>query len=897
MVSDLLIRLRALLRRNAVENELNDELRFHFDQQVEKYVRGGLTREDATRRAGLEFGGLEQVKEECRDARGVSLAESLLQDLRYGLRMLRKSPGFTTVAVLTLALGIGANTAIFSMVNSLVLRRLPVYAPNEVASLVRHDKASGTDGMFSYPDFDDIRKQTGPVFRGVAGVQPYQMDGFSMGSQAEALPIWTNFVTTNFFQVIGIKPALGTFFQSSQGQIASADPVVVLGYAFWKAHLGSDPNIVGKSVSLNGHPVTVVGVAPKGFYGLFSIVDTQAYLPIGMAVVTHDNSPDFVTDRHSAGMVIVGRLNPGVTSGKTTPLLSVVVRRLSEQHPDNKWDWLQAFPIGPLGPTTDWSGQEIVNTMAMLFLVLVGLILVLAWMNVANLLLVRATAREREMAVRAAMGASRGRIVRQVLTESLLLALFGCAAGLLLGFEVSRSIGSVNLSAPMPLVFDFSFDWRVFLYGIGAAIVTGLLVGSTPAFRAARGNLNNLLRESPRTATSRRQRARSVLVVAQLAGSLMLLVVAGLFVRSLQAVEHSDLGFNPEHVVNLSVAPTQGGYNEGQAQQFMQNLVQRARELPGVESASLAATVPMGYYSNGYDNLKIEGYEPAPGQDLPHAGFNNVSRDYFKTMRIGFVRGRSILDSDTATSKPVAVISEEMANRYWAHRDPIGGHFTVPSDRDHPIEVVGIVKNARNQGLSGPIGPYYYRPLSQQYQVPITLQLRTSLPPGTAIRQAEGVVRSLAPAMPVFDTHTMTAALNTLGGLLLYRLGAVLTASLGALGLVLSLVGVYGVVSYAASQRTHEIGIRMALGAQPRQALKTIFSQALVVTGTGVVVGALLASVVGQLARDLLSGVSPVDPLTYLGASVLLAGVALAACYIPARRAMRVDPMVALRHE
>jgi putative ABC transport system permease protein len=896
MLSDIWTRLRSLFRRRTVEDELDDELRFHFDQQVEKYVRSGMTRDEATRRARLEFGGLDQVKEQCRDARGVRLLETFLQDTRYGLRMLRKSPGFTSAAILTLALGIGANTAIFSIANALVLRRLPVYAPNQVASLVRHDKASGSDGMFSYPDFDDIRDQSGAVFTGLAAVQPYQMDGFRMGEQSEPLPMWTNYVTTNFFQVMGIKPALGTFFQP-HGQLSSADPIIVLGYSFWKNHLGADPNVAGRSVSVNGRPVTVLGVAPKGFYGLFSIIDTQGYLPMGMAVATGDSKPDFIADRHSSGLVIVGRLHSAMTTGQAAPPLSVVARRLSDQHPDNKWDWLQAFPIGPLGPVTDWSGQEIIDAMAAFFLVLVGLILVLAWVNVANLLLVRATAREREMAVRSALGASRNRIVRQVLTESLLLALFGCAAGLFLGAGVSRSIGSVNLSSALPLTFDFAFDWRVFAYGIGAALLAGLLVGMTPAFRAARGNLNDLLRDSPRTATSRRQGTRSVLVVAQLGGSLMLLIVAGLFVRSLRFAERSDLGFDPVHVVNLSVAPTEAGYHEPQARQFLEDLLQRVRALPGVESASLATSVPMGYYSNGYDNLQIEGFEPVPGQGSPHAGCNSVSTGYFHTMRIALLRGRTILDSDSQNSKLVAVINEEMATRYWPHRDALGGHFTLPTDRRHPIEVVGVVKNVRNQGLTGPIGPFFYRPLAQDYSVPITLQLRTTMPPAPAIRDAATVIRSLAPAMPIFDMQSMTQALNTLAGLLLYRLGAVLTASLGALGLALALVGVYGVVSYAASQRTHEIGIRMALGAQPRQALKTILGQGLLVSGAGILVGAVLAGVIGQLARDFLSGVSPMDPLTYLGASALLAVVALLACYFPARRAMRVDPMVALRHE
>jgi predicted permease len=821
---------------------------------------------------------------------------ALWQDLRYGVRMLAKAPGFTAIAVLTLALGIGANTAIFSMVDALVLRPMPVHVPNEIVSLVSQDRVEGHSNVFSYPDFQDIREQTTSVFSDMAGVQPFQMDGLSINGQSQ--PIWTSFVTTNFFQVMGIKPALGHFFQASDGKLAGSDPVLVLGYSFWKTRLGADPAVVGRNVSINGRPVTIIGVAPEGFHGIASILDTQAYLPIGMAAITSDSKNGFLADRKAEHVVIFGRLKERVALGVAQPLLNVVARRLSERYPQvHQWNSVQAFSVGPFGPASDPAGPGIINAMAALFLVLVALVLVLACMNIANLLLVRAAGREREMAVRAAMGASRGRIVRQVLTESLFLALLGCAGGLLLGAPASRAVGSVNLSSAIPLVFDFGFDWRVFAYGIGAALLTGVLVGATPALRAARGNLNNLLHESSRSSTGRRQRVRTALVVAQLSGSLMLLIVAGLFVRSLRAVERSDLGFDPNHVVNLSVAPTEAGYNEAQTRPFLEDLLQRVRALPGVESASLAETVPMGYYSLGISGLKIQGYERAPGQEAPHAGYNGVSSDYFTTMRIPVIHGRTILDSDNQTSQYVAVISEEMAKRYWPHQNPLGGDFTLPTDPSHPIQVIGIVKNVRTEGLSGPFGPYFYRPLAQAYRVPVTLQLRTSLPLATTVHESVDVIHSLAPAMPVFDIQTMTQALDTLNGLLLYQLAAVLTASLGILGLLLALIGVYGVVSYAASQRTHEIGIRMALGAGPRQVLRTILGQGLVMTGAGVLIGALLAGAIGRLARDFLSGVSPMDPLTYLGASGLLAAVALAACYVPARRAMSVDPMVALRHE
>jgi len=887
-------RLFSSLRKNRLNDQLDDELQSHLEMRTQEFITAGMGAEEARYRAQRLFGNQLLLKERTRDMDIIGWMETLGQDVRYAGRMLAKNPGFSAVAILTLALGIGVNTAIFSMVNALMFRPLPVPAPDEMASLSRHDKTQGSSNDFSFPDFEYIRNQSAGVFSDVAAVQLFQSDGFSMNGHNE--PMWTSFVSTNFFQIMGIKPALGSFFSPSQGNIAGSDPVLVLGYSFWKTHLVGDPNIVGRKVTVNGHPVTIIGVTPPGFYAVDSILDTQGYLPLGMAAVTSDSKSDFLTDRKIAGLTVVSRLKPGVTPGEAQPLLNVIARRLSQQHPEiHNWDSLRAFPIRGLGPGEDGDTHQIINTMAVFFLVLVLVILVLAYMNVANLLLVLAAARQREMAVRAALGAGRQRLLRQMLTESLLLALAGCGCGILLGLGAIRVLGAVNFRSAIPIVFNFAFDWRVFTYAFGAALLTALLVGITPAVRAVRGNVNDLRHESSRGATARRQRARSVLVVAELSGSLMLLIVAGLFLRSLQYVERSDLGFDPNHVVNLSIAPSEAGYDERAAKQFLQDLVQRARALPGTESAALAATVPMGYYSRGADGLKIEGREPARSGESLGAGYNAVSPGYFEMMRIPIIRGRVFLDSDSETSQYVAIINEEMAKRYWPRQDPLGRHFTVPGS--HEMQVIGIAKNSRTASLSGPFDPYFYRPVAQDYEAPMSLHLRTRLPSAAAIRAAAGLIHSMAPAMPVFDIQTMTEALATLNGLLIYKLGAALTASLGILGLSLALVGVYGVVSYAASQRTHEIGIRMALGAEPRQVLRTFFGQGLVMTGAGLLIGALLAGVIGRLARDLLSGVSPMDPLTYLSASFLLGLVALTACYIPARRATKVDPMIALRCE
>jgi len=888
------LRLRSLFRRRQADQELEDELRDHVERKAEQYVAKGLDPKQARRQALLEMGGIEKRKEECRDKRHVNWIQDLIQDLHFSVRILRKSPGFTTVAILTLALGIGANAAIFSIVDWLLLRPLPVANAQQVTYLVGQGIREGYSSTFSYPDFVDIRKQSAAVFSDVAGVH-FDMDGLSVAGND--VPIWTSYVTGDFFEMMGLKPALGNLIEPAAGRSVGTEPVLVLGYSFWQVHFGGDSKVMSKSVLINGHPVTIIGVAPKGFHGATPALDIQGYLPLRMGAVTSDLESNFVTDRKSDDVQVIARLKRGVKLGDAQPLLSVIAHRLSTQYPiTDKLASIQAYPLGQMGPT-DPSSLGAIRLIGVLFLILAGLVLLLACLNVANLLLTRASGRQREMAVRAALGGGRNRLIRQLLAESLLLALLGCAAGIALGLISSRWLGSINLHAgAIPLVLDFQFDWRVFAYAFGIALLTALLVGIAPALRATQGNLNNLLHEGARSATAGRQRARGVLVLAQVGGSLVLLIVAGLFVRSLWKVQHSNLGFNPQGVLNFTIDAHEAGYNEAQARNFLQSLLPRVRALPGVETASVATTVPMGYYSFVV-GLKIEGYQPPSDQRAPSAGYRAVSPGYFKTMRIPIVRGRSILDSDGQSSPHVAVINEVMAEKYWHSEDPIGRRFTAEDDPKNSIEVVGVAKNSRADDLLTPIGPYMYVPLAQHYQTPVTLQLRTSLPLATMSRQVVGVIHSLAPMMPVLDIQTMNEALDTINGLLLFQLGAALAASLGFLGVALAIVGVYGVVSYGASQRTHEIGIRMALGAQQAQILKMIFRQGVGIVGGGMVVGVLAAAGIARLVGNFLSGVSPIDPLTYLSASLSLATIALLASYIPARRAMRVDPMVALRHE
>ncbi|MBV8551218.1 MAG: ABC transporter permease [Acidobacteriaceae bacterium] len=818
--------------------------------------------------------------------------DAMLKDIRYGMRMLAKNPGFAAVAVVTLALGIGANTAIFSMADSLLLRPLPVKDPGQLTVLAFRQQHGPLSNNFSIAEYRDIRRQSADVFSAVIGYQ-FGIDGLSVSGRADR--IVSAFVSGNFFQALGIRPALGRFILPSEGETKGADPVMVLGYSYWKTHFAENPDVVGRKVSVDGQPVTIVGVAPERFHGPYPFADIQAYMPLGLASIEGYPS-DFMTNRALRNVFIFGRLRADTSLSRAQAALNVVAERLSRQYPDSDKDLsLEVFPELRARPNPDPKNTMLV--IAGLFLSLASLVLVLACVNVANILLVRATVREREMAIRAALGAPRGGLIRQLLVESLLLALAGGVAGILLGYWASSTLSSIHIQTDLPVRFDFGFDWRVFSFAFAAALLTGLLVGIVPAIRASRGNLSDILQKSGRGVVAGRNRVRNALVMVQVGGSLMLLIIAGLFTRSLAQVQRIKLGFDPGNVLNLTMDPNEIGYSQAQGRDFYRRLLERVRVLPGVESASIANSVPMGYYNNG-DNLTIESYHQVAGQPPPNAGYNVISPDYFKTMRIGIVRGRAFTDADDEKSQYVGIVNETMAKRFWPNKDPLGRHFTLASDPKHPIQVAGIAKDSRYQGLNGEIEPYFYLPFAQHYESNSleTLQLRTTANPIPMTSEIEHLIASLAPQLPVFDVKTMVQALYTLNGLLIFQVGAALAAALGVLGLILAVVGVYGVIAYAASQQTHAIGIRIALGARPANILGMVFRQGLLIVAVGLMIGVGAAIAAASVVGNFLI-VSARDPATYLTVSALLAIVALLASYIPARRAMKVDPMVALRCE
>jgi len=819
---------------------------------------------------------------------------SLWQDLWYGARMLRKNAGFTAIAILTLALGIGANTAIFSIVDWVLLRPLAISHPERITFLTIQQKERNSNG-FSFPDFDDVRKQTTDSFSDVAAYDIGQ-DGLTADGRTQ--PILVGYVSGNFFRMMGINPILGRFILPSEGAVAGADPVLVLSYATWQTRFGGDPNVVGKKAAVNGTPVTIIGVGPKGFQGPSAGLDFQGFLPISMETrnLGGERPADFLTNRETRSMLIFARLKDGVSLEQAGSELHVISQRLAKEYPKTNADMnLRVWRLGPMGPNSNPASSP-VPTLAALFLGLSFLVLVLACLNVANMLLVRAAARGREMAVRAALGAARNRLIRQLLAESLLLAALGCVAGIGVGLMASRAMSSINVTTSFPIVLDFRFDWRVFAFAFGMALVTGILAGIVPALRASRTNLSEMLHEGSRSSTNRRQWVRSALVATQVAGSLALLVVAGLFTRSLGSMHMSDLGFDPQHVMNFTMDPHEIGYSNEQSKEFYSQLLARMNSVPGVQFAALAATVPMGEVELG-GAIEVEGRPSVSGQPHDSAGDNYVSPQYFDVMRIPLLRGRVFNDGDKQNSQHVAIINEKMREQYWPKEDPIGRRFTMTDGGKDVVEIVGIVRNSKDSGLSDAPDAFFYVPILQHESSLATLQVRAASGAESIAQETVKTVQSIAPTMPVYAVQTMSNAMKGIGGLFLFKAGAVLAASLGILGLILATVGVYGVVSYTASQRTREIGIRMALGAQPGEVLRMVCKQGTIIICAGLAIGLVAALAIGRVVGSFLMGISGTDPVTYVSVTAVLMLIGITACYVPARRAANLDPTEALRHE
>jgi len=895
MLSDFAFRLRSMLRRDRVESELDDELRFHFEQQVEKNLRSGVTREEALRRARLLFGGIDQVKEECREARGVQLIETLLQDIRYALRMLGQKPTFTVVAVLTLALGVGANAAIFSIVNAVLLRSLPFREPDRLVRILFSNPGTGLHGvLYSVPELEDLRNRAG-VFEYVTGTERGSID-LTGGPEAQRLEMLT--ASPNYFSMLGVTPQIGRLF-GPQDVTPGFAPSVVISDDLWRRNFAANPNVLGRTIRLDNEAYAIVGVLPPDFRnpGRTHSHDVEVWLASGFKA---DSDPKPVRSARSFPSAM-GRLKRGITIEQAQARLTAMASEIrhdfpADYPPEGRW----TIEIQPLQ-------EALVGNIRPMLLVLQGavvLIVLLVSVNIANLLLARASGRQQEMAVRSAMGASRGRIVRQMLTESLLLSIMGGAAGVALAIVALRFMVRF-IPSSIPRLGEITVDWVVLTFALLISLLTGLLFGLAPAIQSARSTVSSASREGGRGTgySVRTSRLRDALIVSELAIAVVLMIGAGLLLRTFLDLLKENPGFNPTQVVTANVNlpfpsdPRKDPYHTIAKQTaFYRELQRRMNAIPGVELAGFVSHLPAAVVGFHFA-LGIEDRPSNAGDDL-RARDILVSPDYFKVMQAPLVRGHFFTEADENGKPRVAIIDESTARRYWPDRDPLGRRLRMGAGAW--MTIVGIVNDIKQDGLDIDGVPHVYVPVYQEFDPAegyvfrdFSIVLRTSLAASGLEPQIRHQVHSVDPTLPVYDVASMNELLDrSLGS---RRFSAQLVGGFAVLSLLLAAIGIYGVLAYMVGQRSREIGLRMALGATREDILKLVLGKGAVLACGGVTAGVLLSASTAPMMASLLYGVRPHDAAVFLVVPLLFLAVALLASYLPARRATKVDAMFALR--
>ncbi len=819
--------------------------------------------------------------------------ENLLKDLRYALRMLLKSPGFTVVAVLALGLGIGANTAIFSVFNGMLWRPLPVKDPQQLVVVASKGTIADFPNNLSYPDFLDYRELK-TVFTDLVAYAPSPVN---IGADGRPERAWAEMVSGNYFSMLGIAAVRGRTFAPDEGWVLGKDPVIVLSYKYWQKRFGGDAKVIGTTVTMNQHAFTIIGVAPANYRGAYYFLEPDMYLPLTVVGLLQPDSADMLTQRGAANLRVLGRLQPGVTSAQALAAAKPTDQRLAQEFPDtHKGMALVVIPELEARPEPGLGG--FMSTATAVFMALVGLVLLIACANVANLILARANGRRKELATRTALGASRWRMVRQLLTESALLALCGGIVGLAFARWAAWGLMSIQIPGDLPLkLFDLRMDWRIFAFSFVIALATGVVAGLVPALQASRTDIAETLKAGGRSggASAGHHRFRNTLVVGQVAVSLLLLACAGFFVRSFQNSAREDMGFRQDHTLMMSLDLGLQGYKEERGQQFYKQLSERVKSLPGVRDAAITSYIPMGY-ENSLANIYPEGEAIAEKAQIQDAFIDMAQPAYFRAAGTPVIAGREFTDADTATSPKVAIVNETFARKIWPGLDPVGKVFRTAKDGP-PIQVVGMTRTGKYLYLYEPPQLFVYFPMAQRYSNVAALIVYTQDDPQQLVGPVREQIRQLDAGLPVYGITTMEAHVKYGKPLLPARLGAMLVGAFGLLGLVLASVGVYGVVSYSVSQRTQEIGIRTAMGAQPFNVLAMVLRQGMTMAGIGTAVGIVLAFLLFRGLHSMLYGVKSTDLVTLFSVSALLLGVALVASYIPALRATRVDPVVALREQ
>ena len=884
------LRLRSLFRARQADQELEDELRDHIERQTEENISHGISPEEARRRALLAMGGVERSKEECRDQRRVRWIEDFLQDLRFGLRMLRKSPGFTAVAILTLALGIGANTALFSVVNGVLINSLPYPNPEQLVWLAE-SKPNFASGSISWPNFHDWRKEN-HTFAGMSLYRPYS---FNLTGVGESEQVEGRYITSDFLRILGVKPVIGRTFASGEDEIGAA-PIAMISERLWKQKLNAAPNVLEKILDLDGMGYTIIGVVPGAFdfSGKFRAVDV--YVPLGQWT-----NPLLPNRGAGLGLHGVGRLKPGVSVEQARADMAQVSSNLAAAYPDTNTG-IGAF-IQPLKQSM--VGTE-VRRILLVLLAAVGFVLFIGCVNVANLMLARAAARTREFAVRTALGAGHARLVRQLLTESVLLAILGGALGFLMANWGTRAALRV-LAEGLPRASEVHLDPRALIFTILISLNSGIFFGFAPALKSRRRNLHDTLKEGGRSESGAHHRAQRVLVAGEMAMALVLLISAGLMVRSLSELWHVDPGFNSHNVLTFGVAlpPAMRTATADGIRAALHNVEKQLKAVPGVQALSLSwGAVPLA--SDDEDLFWIEGKpKPATENEMNWSISYVVEEEYLRVMGIPLLHGRFFAAQDNEKAPHVVVVDDAFAQKYFPDQDPIGQHIIL-QNKGGRAEIVGVVPHVKQWGLDSDekesLRAELYFPYMQLPDEAMQLSwngagvmLRfdpRNLSIGDSLRTA---VKRMSDEHVMARTQTMDEIISA--SLASQRFSTTVLGIFAALALGLASIGIYGVISYLVGQRTREIGIRIALGANGFDVLCMVLRHGMKMTLIGVVTGIAAALGLTRLMGSLLFGVSATDPLTFFCVAALLAVVAAAACYIPTRRAMRVDPMVALRYE